>query len=121
MAARSQGSEAGNQWSAYEWKSMAYNPLRFTISSSGALRPVMRNFEQTEDFIFAQAQSRRRLVLRDQFVEQSPLAIEHLGDPALDRLTGNEPRDENRLLLADTMRPVDCLIFDRRIPPAVKQ
>ena len=54
-------------------------------------------------------------------VEKFALALEHLVDPLLDCVECQESRDGDGPLHADPMGPIDRLVFDSRIPPAVEQ
>src|SRR5205085_3625675 len=50
-----------------------------------------------------------------------PLMLQHLGDAPFDGMLCDKARDKNGALLADTVRTVDCLVLNGRIPPAIKQ
>src|SRR4051812_1381948 len=84
-------------------------------------RPAPRarlDVEQAEQLVLVQAQRRRRGVLADHLLEQGALLLQDLGDAPLDGVLRDEARHEDRLLLAQAVRPVDRLVLDGGVPPA---
>src|SRR5205085_12667303 len=77
--------------------------------------------EQPENVVLRQTQRRRRAVLADHLLKELPFLLQYFRDALLDRSLADEARDEHRLLLAQTMRPVDRLVLDGGIPPAVEE
>src|SRR5262249_52868501 len=79
------------------------------------------DIKQPKDLLLRQPQARWWAILLQQLVEKLPLPVQHFGDAALNRFLGDEARHENRLALADTVDPVDRLVLDGRVPPAVEK
>src|SRR5208283_4148288 len=100
------------------------------MDTSGTSVPMLRGLprrrsgldvEQAEDLFPRQAQLLGRPILLDQLVEQRTLLLQHLRDAPLDAVLDQEARHEDRLALADAMGPLDRLVLDGRVPPAIEQ
>ena len=78
--------------------------------------------EQAEDLRGGEAQRGvRRLAVAQDRLEQFALLAEDQVDPLFDRVLADEAGDDHRVFLSDAVRPVDRLVLDGRVPPAVKQ
>ena len=76
--------------------------------------------EQAKNLALAQAHGAAGDVGENR-VEQLALVAQDLIDPLFDRRERQKSGDGDRPGGADAMGPVDRLIFDRRIPPAIEQ
>src|SRR5438270_11648538 len=54
-------------------------------------------------------------------IENLALLLEDLIDPLLNRIEREKAADRDRPRRADSMRPIDRLIFDSRVPPAIEE
>src|SRR3569623_1586907 len=60
------------------------------------------------------------LVLAENRVGESALRRLQLENLFLDRIARDDSRRDHLLRLADSMRAIDCLRLDRRIPPGIE-
>ena len=77
--------------------------------------------EQAEDFVLVETRAGRGSGDGENGLKEFPFFLQHLIDVFFDGVDGHHASDGYRAAGTDAMRAVDCLIFDGRIPPAVKQ
>ena len=80
-----------------------------------------RKLKQPKNFIPVQATMGGTLLHVQNLPKQLPFRFEDFVDPLFDRPCHDHARDGDTASGPDPMRPIDGLILDRRIPPAIKQ
>src|SRR5690606_2285638 len=88
---------------------------------SGPLAFVTRGSASEEFEEVAAGQGRRLSRLAERRLRERALALLELQDPLLHRPLRNQSVDEDRLVLADAVRPVGGLILRGGVPPGVEE
>ena len=77
--------------------------------------------EQPKNFILGQAQLGGLAVVLKNFMKQCSLGFEDIVYPLFDRIGHDHSCDGDTASGPDAVCPIDRLVFDGRIPPAVEE
>jgi len=96
---------------------MSYRMQRLSSSLFGHTE-----FEQSEYFLLIQTgRTVESSCAGEDQLGKFPSFTEHTVDPLLHGVRRDKPRHIDGAINADPVCPIDRLVFDRRIPPPVKQ